>query len=383
MRKRWLIPVLILAAVAAVLMYYRLAGNERERSIRLPGNIEIDPVQVSFKLPGRLEKRLAGEGDHVTAGDLLGVLESEEVMEEAGLQRAAVDAAKASLDELEAGSRSEEIARADAAVRRSEARLAELEAGPRQPEIAVAEAALAGARADLARLDAELKRQQILLSQDVISLREFQAVEAAREMASSRFRDAGERVKLLREGTRTEQLVQARESLNEARQQYKLIRQGPRAETIRQARARLEQAKQGLALAETRLANTKVYAPVSGWVLTKGAEPGEFLAAGAPLLTVGNLERVWLRGYLGETELGRVKLGAEVKVTNDSHPGKIYRGRLVYIANYAEFTPKSVQTEEVRVKLVYRIKVEIENPGQELKPGMPADAEITLAEAQR
>jgi len=118
--------------------------------------------------------------------------------------------------------------------------------------------------------------------------------------------------------------------------------------------------------------------PVDGVVLVKSAEPGETVAAGTTVLTVGDIERPWLRGYIGERDLGRVKLGQRVRVTTDSYPGKVYWGRVSFIAAEAEFTPKEIQTPEERVKLVYRIKVDLANPRHELKSNMPADAEILV-----
>ncbi len=116
--------------------------------------------------------------------------------------------------------------------------------------------------------------------------------------------------------------------------------------------------------------------PIDGVVLVKSAEPGEVLAAGTTVVTIGDLDHPWLRAYINETDLGRVKLGQKVKLTTDSFPGKIYDGVLSFIASDAEFTPKQIQTKEERVKLVYRIKIDVDNRSHELKNNMPVDAEI-------
>jgi HlyD family secretion protein len=118
--------------------------------------------------------------------------------------------------------------------------------------------------------------------------------------------------------------------------------------------------------------------PLAGVVLSKAAEPGEFLSAGAPVVTVADLAGVYLRAYVNETDLGRVKLGARVRVTTDTWPGRVYAGRVAFISSQAEFTPKNIQTNRERVKLVYRAKIELANPAMELKPGMPADADIAV-----
>jgi HlyD family secretion protein len=113
-------------------------------------------------------------------------------------------------------------------------------------------------------------------------------------------------------------------------------------------------------------------------VLMKSAEVGEVLAAGTTVLTIGDLDHPWLRAYINETDLGRVKLGQRVKLTTDSYPGKVYEGRVTFISSEAEFTPKQIQTKEERVKLVYRIKIDVDNQAHELKNNMPVDAEIVL-----
>jgi HlyD family secretion protein len=124
------------------------------------------------------------------------------------------------------------------------------------------------------------------------------------------------------------------------------------------------------------LADTIATSPINGVVLVKAADVGEVLAPGTNVVTVGDIDHPWLRAYIREQDLGRVKLGAKARVTTDSFPGKVYEGRVSFISSEAEFTPKQIQTSEERVKLVYRIKIDIDNPRHELKSNMPADAEI-------
>ena len=150
--------------------------------------------------------------------------------------------------------------------------------------------------------------------------------------------------------------------------------------TLEQARARARQAKEAVELARTRLSYSAIASPLAGVVLSRNAEPGDYMAPGVPVVTVGSLKDPWLRAYIEETDLGRVKVGQVVEVTADTYPGKRYAGRVSFIASQAEFTPKSVQTRKERVKLVYRIKVDVANPDMELKPGMPADAVLRTEE---
>ena len=131
-----------------------------------------------------------------------------------------------------------------------------------------------------------------------------------------------------------------------------------------------------MALAETRLGYAALTSPVAGIVLSKAVESGEYVFPGTPVVTIGNLAQVWIRAYINETDLGRVKVGQAARVTADTYPGKVYPGVVAFVSSEAEFTPKNVQTVKERVKLVYRIKIDVANPAMELKPGMPADAVI-------
>jgi HlyD family secretion protein len=377
-----MMPALLLAVIAAAIgstyWYFWMPSGEVSNIVRVSGNIEVIDAEVSFKIPGRVEKRLVSEGESVKSGQLVANLDSTELAHEVAIRRADVRAAQASLAELEAGSRPEEIAEADASVRKAQSWLDELLAGSRPQEVATAESAVYSAKSEEDRLKVESERDAALQKDGHIPAREFDASRTAHEMARARLQEAEERLKLVKEGPRKEQIEQARASLMKEKERYALVKKGPRQETIEQARARLQQAKESLALAETRLGYATVGSPLTGLVLSKNVEAGEYVAAGTPIVTVGDLERPWLRAYINETDLGRIKVGQRVRVATDTYPGKIYEGHISFIASEAEFTPKNVQTQKERVKLVYRIKVDIPNPNMELKPGMPADADILL-----
>ena len=292
--------------------------------IAVSGNIEVTDAELGFKLPGRVIAREVDEGEPTRADQVIARIEAADLEQEAGLRRAEVAAARAVLAELEAGTRPEEIARA--------------------------EASLALAEAEAHRAELDYARQKSLAEQSVITARDLEFADTARRTSAARVR--------------------------EAKEQLTLLRNGPRREELDQARARLRQAEEALGLAETRLSYTTLKAPFDGLVLAKHVEPGEYVAAGTPVVTVGDLAHPWLRGYISETDLGRVKCGQPAEVTTDTYPGKVYPGRVSFIASQAEFTPKNVQTPRERVKLVYRVKIDLENPQAELKPGMPADARI-------
>jgi membrane fusion protein YbhG len=321
--------VLAFGVTAAALFVAAGCRNRQSAGgpIRISGNIETTETVVSFKIPGRIAARPVDEGEAVRAGQLMARLDSRDLEQEAGQRQAAVEAARSALAELLAGSRPEDIGAARARVEQ--------------------------ARADFERLQKDDVRNRDLLNKDVISQREFDATHGAFLAGQAR--------------------------LQQTEQEYQRVHQGPRREDIDQARARLQEQREALALARTRLSYAEVFSPLTGVVLSKNAEPGEVVAAGTPVVTVADLSHVYLRAYVEEGDLGRVRIGQKASVTTDSYPGKLYTGRVAFISSEAEFTPKSVQTRNERVKLVYRVKIDLGNPHQELKPGMPADAEIFTA----
>jgi HlyD family secretion protein len=144
------------------------------------------------------------------------------------------------------------------------------------------------------------------------------------------------------------------------------------------ATSQLQLARAALRTAEVRLKDTAIYSSVAGVVLTKDVEAGETIAAGSPVFTIGDLENPWIKVYVKEDKLGLVKLGQKAEIRTDSYPKKVYEGTVTYISSEAEFTPKNVQTQEERVKLVFGVKVKVQNQNKELKPGMPADVKLLL-----
>jgi HlyD family secretion protein len=317
--------VVIVGIVAAFSFGRGTAGDPGV--LRISGNVEISDVAASFKLSGRVLARDASEGQLVRAGQVLARLDDAELVREVEIRRAELGANRAALAELEAGARREEINQA--------------------------RASLARARAEAARTSTDRARQQSLFARAVISERELEASQTADRVALAH--------------------------VDAAENQLALLERGPRREQIDQARERVKQASEGFGLAETRLSYATLQSPLDGLVLAEHVESGEQVTAGTPVVTIGDLSKVWLRGYVDETDLGRVKVGQAVRVTTDTAPGRAYAGKVSFIASEAEFTPKSVQTTKERVKLVYRVKIDVENPSGDLKPGMPADAEIALS----
>ncbi len=370
------ILVILLAGGGGSYWYLRVHRASPDGAVRVSGNIETTEAEVSFKIAGRVQERLVDEGAMVKQGEKIVTLKTADLAANVAVREAEVHTARAALDALLAGSRIEDIAAAKAAWERAAHGLADLLAGSRPQEIAAAEAAVGAAAADMRRLEADLRRATTLFQRGTMTAEEYDAARAGRDMAVERHRQAIEQLKLVKEGPRKEQIEQARSALAQAKAQYDLVQAGPRREDIDQGRARLEQAQAALRLAQTQLSYATVYSPLTGVVLSKNIEPGEYVAPGTAVVTVGDIVHVWLRAYIEEEDQGRVKWGQRAWVTTDAYPGRKYEGKVSFISQEAEFTPKNVQTQKERVKLVYRIKIDITNPNMELKPGMPADAVI-------
>lgn len=315
----------IAVGLGAAVWFGLLRDREPGGRLTASGTVEATEARLGFPAAGRVEDVLAREGDAVRAGDEL-----------------------AHLDRAEAAARR---AQAEAQAAAAEAQLAELERGFRSEEIAQARAALGAA--EQRRLDAErdLGRTQRLFEAGAVSQEAHDKARLARDVAAS-------------------QSEQAREQLG-------LLETGPRPERIAAQRALLAQARAAVAASDAALANLTLRAPFDGVVTVRHREPGEMAPAGSAVLTVMNPADRWIRIYVAEARAGAVRLGQPARIAIDSFPGRTYAGEVAFIASEAEFTPKTVQTAEERVKLVFAVKVRVtDDPGLDLKPGLPAD--VTL-----
>ncbi len=382
--------VLVLATLAgASSTSCGLWNRQGENTITLSGNIELTQVNIAFKTAGRLIGLPIEEGAEVKKGEVLARLDVEQLEKQRARDLASVTVAETQLAqqktavEFQRASLEADLEARNAALKQAEARLQELLAGSREQERQQARASLEDARtqATLARDDWE--RAQTLFKTDDISRAQYDAYRTRFRSTEALVQQAEQRFSLVMEGPRKEDIDAARAQVGQAQASVKQA-EATRLELKRKEqeletrRAQIEQARAQVALVETQIADGVVTAPVNGVVLVKSAEIGEVLAAGTPIATLGEIDKPWLRGYVREQDLGRIRTGMKAKVTTDSYPGKVYWGRISYISSQAEFTPKQIQTPEERIKLVYRIKIEVENPHHELKLNMPADAEIQL-----
>ena len=301
--------------------------SRRDKSsdtILVTGTIEATEVDVSAEIAGRIVELSVEEGDRVIRGQLIAKIEASQIEAEVLHAEAVLQASRAGLGDIEAGARSEELERA-----RSHMELA---------------------AASLELAEAEWRRAEMLFKGGVFSENELDTARASRDVARRQHETAAEELKLLEAGSRPDQ--------------------------IEASRWQVKQAEAALKLAQVKLEKAEITAPIGGVVLIKGSERGEVISPGVPIVTIANLDDMWVKIYINEVDIGRILLGQRAKVRVDSFPDREFAGNVSNISAEAEFTPKNIQTREDRVKLVFAVKIGIDNAGGLLKPGMYADIEL-------
>jgi len=291
----------------------------------LTGNVEVRQANLGFKVSGRIDELKVDEGDSVAEGQVLAVLDKIYFKESIAQLQAQGDQARAGLAKLEAGNRPEEIAQAEATVKEREA--------------------------TVSNAKVVLERAETLFDKAV-------GAQKARDDAQAAFREAEAR-------------------LNSARQGLNLMRAGARGEDIDAARAQLAERQAALQVAFRQLADAELKAPSKGVVLSRVREAGAIVAVGETVYVLSLTNPVWVRSYVSEVDLGRIRPGMEVTVRTDTPGAPFLKGQIGFISTTAEFTPKSVETRELRTALVYRLRVVVEDPKDVLRQGMPVTLAVT------
>jgi HlyD family secretion protein len=387
MKKTIWIVIVIAVLGAAGLLAYRTLHPEATNKIMVSGNIELTQVDIAFKTSGRLIERTVNEGDVVEKGKEIARLDREQLLHQRDTAVAALATAEAQLSESGSALKwQQETMQADlqlknADLNAAQSQLLQLQNGARPQELQQATAAVSASQSQYDGAKKDWDRAQTLYKNDDISTSQYDQFRTRFESAEASLKQVKEQANLVQAGPRTETIDSAKAQVERARAalrggQANGIETKRREEDIVARRGDIERAKAQIALIDSQLADTVAFSPINGVVLVKAADVGEVLAPGTSVVTVGDMEHPWLRAYIREQDLGRVKLGDKVKVTTDSYPGKVYDGRVSFISSDAEFTPKQIQTSEERVKLVYRIKIDVDNSSHDLKSNMPADAEI-------
>jgi HlyD family secretion protein len=329
--------VFIVGAIAVVMVLYHLhqKGSPANDRLTFSGTIETTQVEASFLIPGRIEELLVDEGYSVKQGQVIARLDQRELVETERQALANLEAAQAGLELLKTG-------------------------------LALEEATVA------ANLDAAKAKVSEAGHNQRFWEKERKRVEELYKQSSTAERNRDQVVRS--EAESVDKLNLALANLAQARAQTLEVDRLKQEIVVQQARVR--QAEAQLGIIRERLKDSILVSPLKGYVLVKSIEQGEYVTPGTTVVTIAELHKVWLRCYVNETDLGRVKLGQTVTVTIDTFPNKFYKGRISFISSNAEFTPKNIQTQKERVKLVYRMKVDLDNPDLELKPGLPADGTL-------
>lgn len=319
----------VLAALALIAWFQPLRDlfNSRDAdTLLLSGNIEAHESLLSFQVAGRIIDLPVEEGKFVEPDAIMARLDDRDYRQQVATDEAALKVAEAQL-KLEL-------------------------AGTRHQELEAIRQAMVNAEANRDQRRVDFSRIKQLYAADATSRENYDLADT--------------------------NLKQAQAAYEQAKQNFDQAVEGTRKERIAIAVAQAEQARETLKYARIQLDHTLLRAPFAGVVLVRQAEVGEVVSPGTPVFTFADLKHIWLRAYVPETELGRIRWGQKAAITADSLPGKTFIGTVSFISSKAEFTPKSVETHRERVTLVYRIKIDIYNPKYELKPGMPADAKLTL-----
>jgi HlyD family secretion protein len=328
---RIVVPLAVLAAVTAGVFSSGVFDRKSpSTSLTLYGNVDIRQVELGFRVAGRISALQFEEGQAVQAGALM-----------------------ARLDDR---SYNDEVAASEAQVTQQAAMLARLEHGPRPAEIAQARAMLEERKANLAHAEQNFARSKTL--------------EASGAVAHANLDDA------------QTSLDAARAAVLSTSQTLRLLEQGSRAEDIAAARASLDMAKAHLAASHTALADTRLLAPADGVVLSRVHEPGAIVAPSDIVYVLSLTRPVWVRAYVDESHLGDVAPGMEVSIVSDG-AREAQRGRVGFVSPQAEFTPKSVETPNLRTDLVYRLRIIVDQPGSSLRQGMPVSVNVPLGMARR
>lgn len=329
--KKPLIVVVLLLLLAAVIgggwWWYQ---SSQQKELTLYGNVDIRTVNLSFRVGGRLASLSVDEGDAIKAGQTLGELDRAPYENALQQAQANVSTAQAQYDLMMAGYRSEEIAQAAAAVNQ--------------------------AQAAYDYVQNFYQRQLGLRKSSAISANDLENARSSRD--------------------------QAQATLKSAQDKLRQYRAGNRPQEIAQARASLEQAQAALAQAKLDLHDTTLTSPSDGTLMTRAVEPGSMLSAGGTVMTLSLTHPVWVRAYIDETNLGQAQPGREVLLYTDSRPDKPYRGKIGFVSPTAEFTPKTVETPDLRTDLVYRLRIVVTDADDALRQGMPVTVAFSHGNGQ-
>jgi HlyD family secretion protein len=376
LKRNQIILTIVVAAIlfAAIVLFHSL--TTRPSSLAPSGTIETREIQIGSRIGGRVTAVKVEEGQRVPANAPLITFEANELVAQRAQAEAAVQQAKADLSRLQRGNRPEEIAQADATLHEREALLQEAKNGPRPEDIHAAQADFAAAQANALNAAATYHRMQPLAARDVISRQQFDAYTAQRDSSAQQAESARQKLTALQAGTRAEDIHAAQARSQQALDAANLMHQGFRRQDIDAGKARLAEAQAHVDELDARLKEASLIAPAAALVETVSVRPGDLVPANQIVLTLLESDQLWVKVYLPETDLSRIRIGQPATVTIDALGDRHFSGHIQEIASAAEFLPRNVQTRNDREHEVFGVKVRVDNPDGILKSGMSATVHL-------
>ncbi|WP_442510270.1 HlyD family secretion protein [Novipirellula sp. SH528] len=376
MTKRLIFVGLFIGVLVALVFYSKWSPEPAHVS----GVIEADEIRLGSRVGGRVARVLVEEGEAVKSGDVLVELEPFDLLEREAQLEFALAAREADLARFVAGFREEEKLQGKARLDQLQARLDLLTQGPRKEEIEAARGRLVLAETAKRLAEQTFERQSKLARNNAVSSQELDNSKEALEAAAANVVVRQQELRLLEAGTREEELREAAANVEQARQAWQLMLHGYRPEEIEQAKASRDAAQAELDAIRRQKEELRIKSPIDGVIEALDLQPGDMVAPGAPVLSMLDRDQLWIRAYVPQNRV-RVSIGQKVRLSLDSFPDEPLMGTISFVARQAEFTPSNVQTLEERSKQVFRIKVTIDDPSDQLRPGLMADVWLDSAGA--
>lgn len=346
--------------------------------LQLPGTVETQEVRLSSRVGGRVNKVLVRESQLVEPGQVIVELEMPELDAQRAQLVAQRTAAEAALTRLENGARKEERAASAAAVAAAQARVDRMHKGYREEEKDRANKDVASLQADLLNAEQDEAREQTLLPKGGTTQASYDAARARVSRLRAQASAAAARSRMMEAGYEPEEIAEAEADLDKLKANYDLIQADARPEDIDEAQAKITGIAAEIAEIDVKRGERTVTVPERAIVEVLSVRPGDIVAANQPVARVLRADDLWVKAYISEVELGRIRLGQQVEATIDTFPDKRFKGEVIYIAGASEFTPRNVQTIDERRHQVFGFKVRIDDPQGVFKSGMAADVWLPL-----
>ncbi|HWY27323.1 MAG TPA: efflux RND transporter periplasmic adaptor subunit [Candidatus Angelobacter sp.] len=358
--------VILGAAVIAIAATALSAGwFHRDTTLQGSGTVEARNIRVGSKVGGRIDKVLVREGDFVQPGQILITFDDKEL-------QAALEQSRAAAEKSQRGFRREEIAEVRAAAAQAKADYEQRRNGYRQEDIAAAQSDLERAKADEVRTHLDFERYDALAKNDLVSKQQRDLAEANWKMALAQQQNLQHKLDELHRGYRPEEIASAEAHYRQTQATLEKYERGNRREDV-------DLAKAAFSYDEARYRERQVVAPSAATVEVLDVRPGDLIAPNTPIATLLERDQIYVRIYIPETEIGRVKLGEKAEVRVDSFPKTVFDGVVEQINQQAEFLPRNVQTAEERVHQVFGVKIRINDPAGRVLSGMAADVKLKAA----